>query len=129
MKAWSSINRSILVVKKNNVCISCEGKTLREPELQEATHIVGAPFLQRIKVNCEKLRILLLWFLLCGGGALGMAKKKVPKTAASANINTVAGNVSDPDLEVFWSLQDADPNYLYGFVSGSGSFHQQVKQY
>jgi hypothetical protein len=65
--------------KENKVCIFCEGKSIRE--LQEASHILvettacGAPCLQRVKVNSEKLRILLLlWFLLRGGGALGTAK-------------------------------------------------------
>jgi hypothetical protein len=40
----------------------------------------GAPCLQWIKVNSEKLRILLLlWFLLRGGGALGMWPNIMPK--------------------------------------------------
>jgi hypothetical protein len=67
------------------------------------TTACGAPCLQRIKVYSEKLRILLLlWFLLCGGGALGMWPNIMPKkTAASAKISIVTGNVSDPNTEVF----------------------------
>ncbi len=61
---------------------------------------MAPPCLQRIKVNREKLRILLLlWFLLCGGGALGIAKYNAKKTTASAKISTAAVNVLVPDHE------------------------------
>ncbi len=57
------------VAKKTNYAFPVKAKHLknfRKQHILVETTACGAPCLQRIKVNSEKLRILLLlWFLLC----------------------------------------------------------------
>jgi hypothetical protein len=107
-------------VKKTNYASSVKAKhleNLRGQHIYWGKQLPGAPCLQRIKVHSEKLRILLLlWFLLCGGGAHGKWPKIMPKKQPLAQKSALWPALFFIRIRKLFCLQDPDPYYLYGSV-------------